>query len=93
MFTNNYSRESPKKYMICPIGNTLGNLWKIKERSDDIILLEKVHHSRSDFDFFDIYDNKVIVKITEHYINGDIYFQYHIQKNKKWISCTMITIK
>jgi hypothetical protein len=75
-----------KRYMICPIGNNLGNLWEIKQRCPDLLLLEKVYNSRSEFDsFFDTMDNQVIVKLTRHEIEGTCYYQYHIKKDDKWL--------
>jgi len=80
--------------MICPIGNTLGNLWEIKQRCPDALLMEKVYNSRSEFDsFFDVMENQVIVKITEHKIDSTYYHQYHVKKDNKWVMCSLIPIK
>jgi hypothetical protein len=81
------------EYMICPVGNILGNLWKVKYRDNKEIIFEKIYHSRSDFDFFTIIDNKVILKVTEHKIKNQIYYQYHIQDDKNLIPCNLIPMR
>jgi hypothetical protein len=81
------------EYMICPIGNTLGNLWKVKYRDSEKIIFEKIYHSRSDLDFFRIVNNRISVKITIHQIDNNIYFQYHVQNDNNLIPCTLIPMR